>query len=107
MSMNRAINYYELRTELADLGFVEPNLVDNLRQAIFADRLHPHLFTGVDGVAFDLVLHRDEQDRLCLTGYTASQGAGTPDWEIITFGPQITAKEAINHLKTNTMNTEN
>lgn len=97
--MDRAVNYYELKTELADLGFVEPNLVDDLRQAIFADRVHPHLFAGIDGVAFDLRLERDEQDRLCFMGYTASQGAGTPDWEIITFGPKITAKDAIETLR--------
>jgi hypothetical protein len=38
--MEAAINFYELKTQLADLGFVNPELIDGLREMIF---LNPDL----------------------------------------------------------------
>ena len=35
--MDRAINFYELKTQLADLGFAAPELVDRLREIVLSD----------------------------------------------------------------------
>jgi len=58
IDMNQAINFYELRTQLADLGFNEDALLDQLRRMVAGDQLLHDIDTtviqGQDKVYFGL-----------------------------------------------------
>lgn len=135
--MNKAINFYELKAELSGTGFRDPGVVDALRQAIFSGEGTVELAAQIGHVGFNLHLVRDEHDRLCFLGYSGSIGAGTENWKMQSFrisvpaSPAITlldgraakmphedhinlipidkweTRKQIEHLKTNSMNTQN
>lgn len=92
--MNKAINFYELKAELAQLGFRDPGVTDHLRQAIYQDSGEHHLYTSLGEVAFDLDLIRDGHHRLSFIGYSGSLGAGNSNWQLQSFQPDVPADEA-------------
>lgn len=92
--MNKAINFYELKEELAHLGFRDPEVTDHLRQAVYLDSGEHHLQAHLGNVAFDLDLIRDGHHRLSFIGYSGSLGAGTSNWQLQSFHPDVPASEA-------------
>jgi hypothetical protein len=62
IDMNQAINFYELRTQLAGLGFNEDALLDQLRGMVAGDQLLYDIGTtvisGQDKVYFDLAFEK-------------------------------------------------
>ncbi|MGN6396681.1 MAG: hypothetical protein ACTHMI_14015 [Mucilaginibacter sp.] len=135
--MNKAINFYELKSELSGTGFRDPGVVDALRQAIFSEEDSVELAAHIGQVGFNLHLVRDEHQRLSFIGYSGSIGAGTDHWKMQSFHINVPATDAITllngraaqmpheehislipidvwetrkqieHLKTNKMNTQN
>ena len=135
--MDKAINFYELKSELSGTGFRDPGVVDALRQAIFSDEGSVELAAHIGHVAFNLHLVRDEHNRLSFIGYSGSIGAGTDHWKMQSFHINVPTTDAISlldgraakmphdeyislipidvwetrkqieHLKTNIMNTQN
>jgi uncharacterized protein YpiB (UPF0302 family) len=62
IDMGQAINFYELRTQLADLGFNEDVLLNELRSMVTTNtekRLHD-IFIQQDGVDFALSFEKKE-----------------------------------------------
>lgn len=135
--MDKAINFYELKSELAGTGFRDPGVVDALRQAIFTEEGTVELSAHIGHAGFNLHLVRDEHNRLSFIGYSGSIGAGTDHWKMQSFHVNVPAGDAIalldgraakmpeeehiclipidvwetrkqiEHLKTNIMNTQN
>lgn len=135
--MDKAINFYELKSELSGTGFRDPGVLDALRQAIFSEKGTVELTTHIGHVGFNLHLVRDELNRLSFIGYSGSIGAGTDHWKMQSFRINVPASDAvtllegraakmphedhinlmpidlwetrqqIEHLKTNIMNTQN
>ncbi|HEY8929540.1 MAG TPA: hypothetical protein VIM55_10135 [Mucilaginibacter sp.] len=107
--MDKAINFYELKQELADLGFTDPQVIDDLRSAVFLENEEQRIATQAFDVAFDLDLIRDERGRLTFLAYTGSLGAGTDNWQLQTFQPNVHAGAAAELLQaraTRTVDTE-
>ncbi|UOE48735.1 hypothetical protein MTO98_30510 [Mucilaginibacter sp. SMC90] len=75
--MDRATNLFELKNQLADLGFVSPQLVDRLRESVMSDNIQwqiQHREVS-ERVAFDFFfdLYRPERDGpVVLYGYDAA-----------------------------------
>ncbi|MCR8561996.1 hypothetical protein KXD93_30355 [Mucilaginibacter sp. BJC16-A38] len=97
-SRDAGINFYELKTQLADLGFVKPELVDRLREIVLSDRSqfsiqHREIF---EGLALDswFSLHRKDADGpIVLDHYdTALYQQGTMNISYRAFEPD-TSKE--------------
>lgn len=135
--MDKAINFYELKSELSGTGFRDPGIVDALRQAIFSEEGSVELPAHIGHVGFNLHLVRDEHNRLSFIGYSGSIGAGTDHWNMQAFHSNVPTTDAITllnvraakkphedhinlmpidigetrkqieHLKTNIMNTQN
>ncbi|OCX54340.1 hypothetical protein BEL04_08770 [Mucilaginibacter sp. PPCGB 2223] len=61
--MEQAVNFYELKTQLADLGYHEPEVADQLRSIISQDEFHSAIVhTRKDGVKFEFELERNDQN---------------------------------------------
>jgi hypothetical protein len=70
--MDTEINFYELKTQLADLGFNEPSVVDQLREFVLSNELGlPDIElikpVGNDHAYFTLFFGRGEQGQYELT----------------------------------------
>ena len=96
--MDKAINFYELKSELSGPGFRQPDVVDALRQAIFLDRDEEQLTTHIREVGFNLHFIRDDYDRLSFIGYSASVGAGSDSWKMQSFHTGVPVEDAITLL---------
>lgn len=60
IDMNQAINFYELRTQLADLGFDEDALLDQLRRMVANDKLLHDIYIKQDGAEFALSFEKNK-----------------------------------------------
>jgi len=98
--MEKAINYYELKQELAAAGFRNPDVNDELRKAIFMEKNDQRFSTHVGEVGLDLDLMRDGHGRLSFIGYSASLGAGDSNWQLQNFHPDVPVSDAILLLQT-------
>ncbi|WPU94812.1 hypothetical protein SNE25_04660 [Mucilaginibacter sabulilitoris] len=93
--MEKAINYYELKQELTTAGFQNPNVIDDLRKAVFKERDNQQLITCVNDVGFDVDLMRDAHGRLSFIGYSASLGTGNVNWQLQSFQPDVSVTDAM------------
>ncbi|MCQ6958307.1 hypothetical protein [Mucilaginibacter aquariorum] len=98
--MEKAINYYELKQELAAAGFRDPGVNDDLRKAIFMEKDDQQLSTAIGEIGFDLDLMRDAHGRLSFIGYSATLGAGNGNWQLQNFQPDVPVSDAILLLQT-------
>ena len=101
-SMDTAINFYELKTQLADLGFSEPEVVNQLREFILKDELglpgiEVTLPAGEAQAYFTLFFNRGEQGRyelICIDG--SMDNLVLPGCQHMQyFQPDVPAEEAI------------
>jgi hypothetical protein len=93
-AMHQSVNFYELKTQLADLGFSEPELVDQLREALYAGEEQPWLVTELEDITFQFYLEKDLTGSLNLTSYDAILESGWGDYDQA-FEPTVPAREAI------------
>jgi hypothetical protein len=100
--MNIGVNFYELKTQLADLGFREPEVVNQLREFILNDELGlpdiaVTLPAGESQAYFTLFFDRGEQGRyelMCIDG--AMDNLTIPGCQHMQyFQPDVPAEEAI------------
>lgn len=69
--MDTAINFYELKMQLADIGFSEPAIVDQLREAMFTEYNYASLYSEKDNTRFQINLEKDETGAFCFETYDA------------------------------------
>lgn len=100
--MNGAINFYDLKTQLSDLGFYEPTVVDQLRAIILSKEATVPFIDVMKGSAndpayFNLYLDRNEQGQLQLTSIEcAMRNPAMPDNPHLQyFHPDVPAAQAI------------
>lgn len=70
--MNRAINFYELRKQLEELGFTDPHLPGELRNMVAGEQLLHDLYTREAGAYSGLTYRKQEADGYQLYGIGAS-----------------------------------
>lgn len=104
--MNSSINFYELKTQLADLGFSEPPVVEQLRQFVLDNELPlPDIGivkpAGDDQAYFTLFFMRGAQGQYELTCIDCSMDDLTHSGcqHMQYFQPDVTASEAITLLQ--------
>ncbi len=69
---DQAVNYYELKTQLAELGFKEPEVADKLRVIITDEDFHSAiLHTRQNGIKFEIELDRNRTGSYEALFYTA------------------------------------
>jgi hypothetical protein len=107
--MDTAINFYELKCELAALGFTNPEIVNDLRIALTEDRgwttIHTFMYTEKEEVQFALHFARGYDGRRSLDGYDAVINPDPGDnWQRMSvlrdqcFRPEVPVAEAISLL---------
>lgn len=104
--MNTSINFYELKTQLADLGFSEPAVVEQLRRFVLDNELPlPDIgivkVAGDDQAYFALFFMRGDQGQYELTCIDCSMdNLSHPGCQHMQyFQPDVTANEAITLLQ--------
>jgi len=74
--MDSGINFYELKTQLADIGFNEPEIVNQLREAMFTEFSYEGLYTERGNIRFQIDLHKADSGALLFTSYGAILDTG-------------------------------
>ena len=101
-SMDTAVNFYELKTQLADLGFNEPEVTQQLREFILSNEsdlpdIETVLPAGEAQAYFTLFFNRGEQGRyelMCIDG--SMDNLTIPGCQHMQyFQPDVPAEEAI------------
>lgn len=103
--MDKAVNFYELKTHLADLGFRDPGLVNELRELVSSySQLHDiytELGTGADKAYFALSFSKEQTgpyQLYCIEG--SMDKLNVPNNQVMqNFEPDVPAAEAIELLK--------
>jgi hypothetical protein len=98
--MDTAINFYELKTQLSDLGFREMEMVDDLRFNITSSEGHFLLVTQIEGeqqeTQFFFQMVRDEEGRYNIAHYEAVMDSlGKTGHQYQLFQPEVSAAEAM------------
>lgn len=94
-SKDAGINFYELKTQLADLGFVKPELVDRLREIVLSDRSqfsiqYREVFEGLALDSWFSLYRKGADDPIVLNHYdTALYQQGTMNISYRAFEPDI------------------
>ncbi|MCR8561949.1 hypothetical protein KXD93_30120 [Mucilaginibacter sp. BJC16-A38] len=94
-SRDAGINFYELKTQLADLGFVKPELVDRLREIVLSDRSqfsiqHREVFERLALDSWFNLYRQDADGPIMLDHYdTALYQQGTMNISYRAFEPDI------------------
>jgi len=96
--MEQAINFYELKTQLADLGFKEPAIVDQLRESITTDYDYASLYTDRDQARIQINLDKDYLGNFHFMTYDAiiTDNGKLRDQ---VFAPDVPVDEAVQLLK--------
>jgi hypothetical protein len=92
--MDSAINFYELKTQLADIGFQEPEIVNQLREAMFTEFSYEGLYMDRGNIRFQIDLNKANSSDLVLTSYSAILDTGGKIREQL-FAPDVPANDAI------------
>ena len=92
--METAINFYELKTQLADIGFNEPAIVDQLREAMFTEYNYASLYAERDNTRFQINLEKDYTGAFSFDTYDAILTSGHQLRDQV-FSPNVPANEAI------------
>lgn len=103
--MDKAVNFYELKTQLADLGFHDPVLVDGLRQLVSSGNelcdIYTELRVGADKAYFALAFSKDptgQYQLYCIEG--CMDKLNIPNNQVMqNFKPDVPAAEAIELLQ--------
>ncbi|MDB5117699.1 MAG: hypothetical protein JWQ79_3191 [Mucilaginibacter sp.] len=97
--MNQAVNFYELKTQLADLGYSAPEVADQLREiASQGDFDHAIVHIRRDGVKFEIEMERNQKGDFELLFNNALLDMGEEVYSHY-FKPDISADDAINFLR--------
>jgi hypothetical protein len=104
--MDASVNFYELKTQLANLGFYEPVVVDQLRQFILSnDLVLPDMAvtktSGDDQADFMLYFDRGANGQYQLVSYDCSLHNQTNQGDKVLecFLPDVPADDAINLIQ--------
>jgi hypothetical protein len=92
--MDTAINFYEIKTQLADIGFNEPAIVDQLREAMFTEYNYASLYTDQDETRFQINLEKDYTGTFTFDTYDAVLTSGHQLRDQV-FSPNVPVNEAI------------
>jgi len=95
--MNSGINFHELKIQLADLGFNEPHIVDQLREAMFTEYDYASLYTDRNNTRFQINLDKDYSGDFQFGTYDAILTASGKIRDQV-FGPDVPVTEAIQLL---------
>lgn len=98
--MDSAINFYELKTQLTDLGFREAEMVDDLRFHITSSDEHFLLATQIEGqqqeTQFFFQMIKDERGQFQIAHYEAVLDTiGKSEHQYQLFLPDVNAAEAM------------
>jgi len=91
------INFYELKTQLADIGFNEPAIVDQLREAMYTEYDYASLYTERDNTRFQINLDKDYTGAFIFDSYDAILTSG-PQLRDQVFSPDVRVTEALQLL---------
>ncbi|MDB5004436.1 MAG: hypothetical protein JWQ34_2661 [Mucilaginibacter sp.] len=97
--MDQAVNFYELKTQLADLGFADPDIVDRLRERIVGSTrdfrlLHRENLNGlVAEYSFDIQRHEPDGPLQFDHLEAAIYRPGKEEYFYAIFSPDITRDE--------------
>jgi hypothetical protein len=95
--MDMGINFYELKTQLADIGFNEPAIVDQLREAMYTEYNYASLYTERDNTRFQINLNKDYTGAFIFDTYDAILSSG-PQLRDQVFSPDVPISEALQLL---------
>jgi len=96
--MDTSINFYEIKTQLADIGFNEPAIVDQLREAIYTEYNYASLYTEKDNTRFQINLEKDYTGTFSFDTYDAILTSGGQLRDQV-FSPKVPVSEAIQLLQ--------
>lgn len=96
--MDTSINFYELKTQLADIGFNEPAIVDQLREAMYTEYNYASLYTEKDNTRFQINLEKDYTGTFSFDTYDAILTSGGQLRDQV-FSPKVPVSEAIQLLQ--------
>jgi len=100
--MEQGINFYELKTQLADLGFKEPAITDQLREAMYTTSDYATLHTSRDNLFIQINLDKAYPGTLEFNTYDAVLASGGQLRDQV-FAADVPVNEAL-HLLTNRFN---
>jgi len=104
--MEQAVNFYELKTRLADLGYNAPEVTDQLREIVSQNDFdHAIVHTRRDGVKFEIELERNSKGDFEPRFNQAWLDTGEGIYSRI-FKPDMPATEAIANLYKKIMDNE-
>lgn len=92
--MEAAINFYELKTRLADLGFNEPGIVDQLREAMLTEYDYTSLYTDREAARIQINLDKDNLGELQFHSYDVVLAKGKQLRDQV-FAPDVPVHEAM------------
>jgi hypothetical protein len=92
--MDTSINFYELKTQLEDIGFNEPAIVDQLREAMFTEYNYASLYSDRDDTRFQINLEKDYTGAFSFDTYDAVLTSGHQLRDQV-FSPNVPVNEAI------------
>ncbi|WP_428327922.1 hypothetical protein [Mucilaginibacter sp.] len=95
--MDTSINFYELKTQLADIGFHEPAIVDQLREAMYTEYNYASLYTEKENTRFQINLDKDYTGAFSFDTYDAILTSGDQLRDQV-FSPNVPVSEAIQLL---------
>lgn len=97
--MQQSVNYYELKTQLADLGYNAPEVADQLREIVSQNDFdHAIVHTRQDSVKFEIEMERNSKGDFELLFNNALLDMGEEVYSHY-FKPDVSADEAINFLR--------
>jgi hypothetical protein len=96
--MLAAVNFFELKTQLAELGYAEPDLVDRLRRRImggtFGFRLPHQEFLGPVVFSYSFDIQRKDPDGFLLLDHLDTAIYEKDNYYYAVFSPDVTRNEA-------------
>ncbi len=92
--METAINFYELKIQLADLGFNEPGIVDQLREAMLTEYDYASLYTDRDTARIQINLDKDYLGELQFHSYEVVLAKDSQLRDQV-FAPDVPVHEAL------------
>ena len=95
--MAESVNFYELKTQLADLGFKEPAIVDQLREAMYSAYDYASLYTDRRSTRIQINLDKDYLGNLQFHTYDAILSSGDKLRDQV-FASDVPVHEAIQLL---------
>jgi hypothetical protein len=100
--MLAAVNFFELKTQLAELGYAEPDLVDRLRRRImggtYGFRLPHREFLGPLVFSYSFDIQRKDPDGFLLLDHLDTAIYENAKYYYAVFSPDVTRNEALQVL---------